>query len=263
MANRTQPSRKVSRQGDWSQQFQPADALRRRTRMKRRSAFLTCLMAAALLVALCLTGTLIHYLSQPTRFEQALLKYVDYQSLGTDESSVRSFATETIRYIAGQQPSWEPQITIAGLPASLFIPQSFRTHMAEVRDWVATAKVAVVAGALLALTLLGRAVFGGGRRSFSVGGYYLGTCLPLALIVGLGAWAYVDFGGMWAWLHRVFIPDGIFSAAEPIMQLFPLELFADYLAPCAITFGVATAIVLLLPLPLSRLSSQVARKRSR
>lgn len=269
MANRgagsqtSRSSRSAANTGEWVQQFQPADALKRRTQLKRRSAFTSCLIAAALLVVLSVTGTLVYYLSQPQSFEQALLKHVDYQRLGTDESSVRSFATETIRYIAGRQESWEPEITVGGLPASSFIPQSFRDHMAQLRRWVATAQAAVIAGLLLALTLLGRAVLGGTRRAFSTGGYYLGAFIPLALIAGLGVWAYVDFGGMWAWIHRVFIPDGIFSAAEPIMQLFPLELFADYLAPCAITFGIATGIVLLLPLVLSPLSRRLARGRSR
>ena len=50
----------------------------------------------------------------------------------------------------------------------------------------------------------------------------------VALIV---LWAAVDFRSFWMVLHKVFIRGGIFPYGEPIMQLFPLELFFQYIAP--------------------------------
>ena len=48
-----------------------------------------------------------------------------------DEDSVRSFADETILFLTDAQDSWEPSITVAGFPASRFIPQSFRDHTGQ------------------------------------------------------------------------------------------------------------------------------------
>lgn len=238
--------------------FDPSKALNRRRRKKKRSAFLNCLIAALLMTLLAAAGTIIHYMSSTEAFENALLKNVDYTALGTDEASVRSFARETIHYLSGAQSGWNPQIAVGGFPASQFIPQSFREHMALVRQWVITGKSAMLAVGVIVLIVLARILFSG----VSLGGYYLGMALPLAAIGGLGGWAYVDFDGMWSWLHRVFIPDGIFSAAEPIMQLFPLEMFNDYLAPCGMTFGLMLAVILLLPLALAPLAKVVLLRRT-
>ena len=60
-----------------------------------------------------------------------------------------------------------------------------------------------------------------------------------------------DFSAMWGWLHRTFIPDGIFPAYEPVMLLFPGSLFAEYLPPVLTAFGLTALAVLGLP-PLLR-----------
>lgn len=233
---------------------------------KRRGAFLISFLTAFLLALLALIVALAMNMTDENRFANALRAHVNYQELGADEASVYSFATETIRYLSGTQTDWNPQITLQGVPAGRFIPQSFREHMAGVRSWVVSARVAVTAGVLLVLALLGRMLLGGrksGRLSFSPGGYYLGAFLPVGVIGGLGAWAWLDFDSMWAWLHQTFIQDGIFSASEPVMQLFPVELFADYLPTVAADFGVGILFVLALPLCLYPLCRRLAGRSGR
>jgi hypothetical protein len=197
------------------------------------------------------------------RFETALVENLDYQSLGLSEASVRSFAEETILYLTDEKSAWEPQITIAGIPASSFIPQSFRDHMATVKGWVSSATAVFLAGAAVVVTLLTRAVTvsrkkGGG---FSAGGYYLGALVPLLLVAGVGLWAWIDFDSMWMLLHKTLIPDGIFSAAETVMKLFPLEAFAAYLPPVVKTFAVFAAGVIILPLPLWLISAILGKNK--
>ena len=238
---------------------------------KKSGAFLTCLIAGFLLVALALGAAVYLHAARVDTFETLLLQNLDPQALGTDEGSIRSFARETIFYITGAQETWNPQITVAGLPASGFIPQSFYDHMKTVQSAVKSAQAAFWAGAGIVVALLGYAVIGakkgakkgvkkgtkgGGQLSFSLGGYYVGAGVALLLILGIGLWSYLDFQGFWAVLHQYLIPDGIFSAAEPIMQLFPLEMFAGYLEPVFMTFGLFAVGILLLPLilfPVSKL----------
>ena len=168
---------------------------------KRRGAFLTSFAAAFLLTLLVLTASLAVTIVDEKRFENALLTHVAYRELGTDEASVRSFADSTIRYLSGAQANWDPQIAIQGMPASAFIPQAFREHMATVRGWVVSARAVVAAAAVAVLGLLGRMLLGGrksGRLAFSLAGYYLGLLLPLGVLGGVGVWAYLDFDGMWA-----------------------------------------------------------------
>ncbi|MEG2316057.1 MAG: hypothetical protein RSC91_07560, partial [Clostridia bacterium] len=77
--------------------------------------------------------------------------------------------------------------------------------------------------------------------------YCWGAALPLLLMGGVALWGALDFDSLWMALHRTLIPDGIFSASEPIMRLFPLEAFAAYLPPVAALFAGLALGVLLLP----------------
>lgn len=239
----------------------PSEVFSARNLKKQRGSFWTCFIAAFLLVLLATVGAIYIHLINVNMFEDALLQNVDYKSLGTDESSVRSFARETIFFLTDGQASWNPQITVSGLPAGSFIPQAFRDHMQTVKDGVTYAKTTLIGLAAIVLVLLGRAMTGKGKRGFSIGGYYLGAVIPLAVIVGVGLWAYLDFDSMWMMLHKTLIPDGIFPADERVMVLFPVSLFEAYLYPITKTYGILIGAILLLPLilaPISKLMGKAA-----
>lgn len=244
----------------------PSKVFSARNLKKRRGAFWTCLIAALLLMLMAAAGAVYLNAVKVDRFEEALLQNVDYASLGTDEMSVRSFARETIFYLTGAQEGWNPQIVVGGFPASSFIPQSFRDHMATVKGWVSSGTSLFLAGAAIVLVLIGRALAGFGRSGksgFSLKGYYLGAGVPLLLIAGVGLWASLDFNAMWAVLHQTLIPDGIFNAGELVMTLFPESVFFAYLPPIVETFLLFAAVVLLLPAALAPLSALVAKSRGR
>lgn len=234
-----------------------------RAAQPRRGAFGRCFIASFLLVLMAAAASV--YLNAVDRqlFETTLLENVDYAVLGMDEDSVRSFADETILFLTDAQDSWEPSITVAGFPASRFIPQSFRDHMVTVKGWVSAASTLLVCGAAAAVLLLAWALATSGRRGgFSMQGYYAGTLLPLLLIAGVGLWASLDFGGMWEMLHRTLIPDGIFPADELVMRLFPETLFSAYLPPVLLMLVLMLAAVLVLPLILSPVSARIAQSRT-
>lgn len=104
-------------------------------------------------------------------FETALLENVDYAALGMDADSMRSFAEETILFLTDAQDSWEPSITVAGFPASRFIPQNFRDHMVTVKGWVSAASTLLVCGTVAAVALLAWALATSGPpgRIFNAG----------------------------------------------------------------------------------------------
>lgn len=234
-----------------------------RAAQPRRGAFGRCFIASFLLVLMAAAASV--YLNAVDRqlFETTLLENVDYAVLGMDEDSVRSFADETILFLTDAQDSWEPSITVAGFPASRFIPQSFRDHMVTVKGWVSAATSVFLCGTVAAVALLAWALATSGRRGgFSTQGYYAGTILPLLLIAGVGLWASLDFGGMWEMLHRTLIPDGIFPADELVMQLFPETLFSAYLPPVLLMLVLMLAAVLVLPLILSPVSARIAQSRA-
>lgn len=234
-----------------------------RAAQPRRGAFGRCFIASFLLVLMAAAASV--YLNAVDRqlFETALLENVDYAVLGMDEDSVRSFADETILFLTDAQDSWEPSITVAGFPASRFIPQSFRDHMVTVKGWVSAATSVFLCGAAAVIALLAWALATSGRRGgFSTQGYYAGTLLPLLLIAGVGLWASLDFSGMWEMLHRTLIPDGIFPADELVMRLFPETLFSAYLPPVLLMLVLMLAAVLVLPLILSPVSARIAQARA-
>ena len=228
-----------------------------------RAAFFRCFLASLLLVLIAAGASV--YLNAVDRqlFETALLENVDYAALGMDADSVRSFSDETILFLTDAQDSWEPSITVAGFPASRFIPQNFRDHMVTVKGWVSAATTLFLCGGVVAVALLAWALATSGRRGgFSTQGSYAGTILPLLLIAGVGLWASLDFNGMWEVLHRTLIPDGIFPADELVMRLFPETLFSAYLPPVLLMLVLMLAAVLVLPLILSPVSARIAQARA-
>ena len=120
-----------------------------------RGAFFRCFLASFLLV-LVAAGACVYFNAVDRQlFETALLENVDYAALGMDADSMRSFAEETILFLTDAQDSWEPSITVAGFPASRFIPQNFRDHMVTVKGWVSAASTLLVCGTVAAVALAG------------------------------------------------------------------------------------------------------------
>ena len=222
---------------------------------KKRGAFLTCFIAGFLLVLLSLGAAIAYNATRVDLLKQGVDRYVVGQGI-LSQSDADGFVTDTLDYLTGIKSAWEPAVTIAGHRVG--VPEAFKTHMATVKGWVDRAAGILLAGAAIVLLLLSRALIGakGSRKSpFSVGGYYLGVGVPLLAAAGLGLWGTLNFDGLWSWVHTALIPDGIFSAGEEIMKLFPVEVFSGYLQPVAVTFGICIAVTLALPLLLKPLSA--------
>ena len=231
---------------------------------KKRGAFLTCLIAALLLMLLAMAGSLAYNVTKVSLLKEAVNQSIVVQGL-VSQSDADAFVNDTMDYLTGVKTVWEPAITIGD--HRIAVPDAFKIHMATVKGWVDSAKAILLAIAAIVLVLLWRALVGtkGSKKSpFSVGGYYLGAGIPLVLTLGVGLWGYLDFNGLWAWVHTTFIPDGIFAAGEEIMKLFPITLFQHYLVPVGTTFAILAGIVLVLPLilvPLSLLLTALFGKR--
>lgn len=232
---------------------------------KKRGAFWTCFIAALLLMLLALAGAIAYNVTKVSLFQDAVNRYVVAQGV-VSQSDADAFVNDTLDYLTGIKTVWEPAVTIGD--HRIGVPEAFKTHMANVKVWVGNAKAILLAGAAIVLLLLGRALIGvkGSKKSpFSAGGYYFGAAIPLLLTAGIGLWGYFNFDGLWSWIHQTFIPDGIFGAGEEIMKLFPVQMFASYLQPVSISFGILAAVVLALPLllwPLSKLLTALFGKSS-
>lgn len=247
------------------EKLDPKKALSEGNLKKKRGAFWTCFIAALLLIVLSAAAALYWNGTKVSLFQQGLNQAVVAQGV-ISEADATAFANETLDYLTGIRSQWEPAVTIAD--HRIGIPETFKTHMATVKGWVSAFTGVMIAGLGIVVVLLLRALIGSknGRKSpFSLGGWYLGAALPLLLLGGVGVWGLLNFNGLWNWVHATFIPDGIFSAADEIMKLFPVELFQSYLKPVGVTFGILAAVVLALPLllkPLSALLTNLLGKRT-
>lgn len=215
-----------------------------------RTAFWLCLLAGFLGALLCVAGAVYGPATRTELFERALLSTVNREAVGTDEASLRAFAGETMAFLTGRKDAWEPEISLYGVPASQAIPESFRAHMRSVRGWVAAVPAVLVGLGLGALLLACLSFFSGG---FSARGCLWGVAAAGVLAALLLLWAALDFDSLWMVLHRALIPDGIFAANEPVMQLFPLSLFFSYVGPVMLALGAHLALLLLLIWALGRL----------
>ncbi|MCE5342434.1 MAG: DUF1461 domain-containing protein [Eubacteriales bacterium] len=215
--------------------------------LRRRSAFWLCFFAGLTLTFVSFLGAIVCCAGDAALFQSGVDRYVvAYGSL--TQSDADAFVTQTMAYLNGEQSEWAPAVRYGDHP--LVIPQTFTAHMATVRGWLQVSRYVLPLATAIALGIVGLAyVLSGrkGKRRFPLGGYALGWALPLLLALGVGLWGVLDFSGFWAWLHSTLIPDGIFSAQEEIMRLFPLDLFADYIAPVGVTFGLFAGAALLLP----------------
>lgn len=208
--------------------------------MKRALSFCSGLMLALMAVLLSVAGPAL----QPARFERAVLNTVNAQAVGMSESDLTAFARHTMAYLRGREAAWKPQTPFV-------IPESFTTHMAEVKGWVDVLKVLLPAGLVLCFAGLWL-----GRNSRAAG---LGMLALIFLIAAMLLWAAVDFHSLWMVIHRVLIPGGIFPAGELVMQLFPLELFFSYIVPVLLHLACWMAAITTLVL----FSGAARRPRSR
>ncbi|MCI5957533.1 MAG: DUF1461 domain-containing protein [Clostridiales bacterium] len=192
-----------------------------------------CLGAAFVLSALAILGAVLGPATQTGLFERALLSTVNREAVQADEAQLRAFARETMAYLRGEKPAWEPSLSFA-------VPEAFSEHMREVRGWVAAAPWVFAVGGVLAAMLLAFVWRLGG---LSRRGCAAGMLLAMGLIAAALLWALADFDSLWMVLHRLLIPGGIVPAGEPVMQLFPLELFFSYAGPVALATGLHLALV--------------------
>ncbi|MCI6376662.1 MAG: DUF1461 domain-containing protein [Clostridiales bacterium] len=194
-----------------------------------------CLAAAFVLAVLAILGAVLGPAMQAGLFERALLATVNREAVQADELQLRAFAQETMAYLRGEKQNWQPKLSIA-------IPKAFDAHMREVRGWISGAPWAFAFGIALAAALFAAAWgLGGLSRRGCAGGLLLAIGLVLAALL----WAAIDFDSLWMALHRWFIPGGIFPAGEPVMQLFPLELFLFYAKPVALAACLHLAVLAL------------------
>ena len=186
-----------------------------------KSRGFSLLLGAMISLALLLAAILVP-MGNEGLFRRGLTQWVDREALGVTEEELAAFSEETMAYLTGKQETWAPAIPREG------IPEGFSTHMAKVRAAFLLARKGMIALALFSVLLLNVLLLKGQPHP---GAFWLGAGIPAGLTLLVAAFALMDFDRFWYLLHRVLIPDGIFPAGEPIMQLFPEALFASYLQP--------------------------------
>lgn len=231
---------------------------------KRHHSRFTRLLShgAGFLSGLMLTVSLIIFsllilLTSTGLFHRALTNSVQWEAMEIPQEDLRAFAEETMEYFRGSKPCWQPVIrTGSGL---LPVAESFTLHMETVKNGIQSALVLACILSSAALLLLA-ASFLLLPCGFSSKGYLAGLLCPFLLAGAVVIAAMIDFQDLWFWLHQRFIPDGIFSAGEPIMRMFPLSLFFSYIIPLLLLLA-AALILLLIPLLASR--KKFRKKQSR
>ena len=204
--------------------------------------------AGFLAVILLIVAAVITPAMNPARFEKAVLNTVNREAVGMSESDLTAFARETMDFLRGKKDSWEPRTPFP-------VPQSFADHMAEVRGWIKAFPAAAIGVQALVMAVL----------FLRPQERWLGAGLASAfgLIAAVILWAVIDFDSLWMVIHRVLIPNGIFPANEPVMQLFPLSLFFSYIRSVVCWLGAYMAGVLGLGWLIRAISRRRRRSTSR
>ncbi|MBN1777127.1 MAG: DUF1461 domain-containing protein [Clostridiales bacterium] len=239
-------------------------AVQNRMVSRRKTSLLGALLSLAL--GLCLTVLSLGYaagvhVTDIGHFREATDAALVQTGMLSEEDAER-FAQETVGYLTGRRAAWLSAVTVNG--QAVPVPDTFTEHMAAVQSWVLKFRYMLplmIADVviLVFLTLLGAAAMR--SRTFSPRGYLLGAVIPILAGGAVFLWALIDFTSFWETLHRIVIPGGIFAADEPVMQLFPIAMFRNYLGPIALTFLYLMAGILLLPAILLMVDRRVRRRR--
>ena len=232
-------------------------------RTANRKRIYASFFSGFLLVIIALIFTLYMNFTNAPRFEEIIVSNVDLYAFGINDDMLRSFARDTIAFLSDQVEMWSPNLSFMNVSLSQLIPPSFYAHMQKVKDDIFFFKIVGYTLFVLTLFLLYRAFFSTRNLLFSARAYYIGTLVVLLLFVGIGAWAYFDFSSFWSVLHKVFIPDGIFAGAEPIMKFFPITVFQAYFFSIMNMFLLLAGGILLMPLllyPLSLLTKSIGKR---
>ncbi|HPF86793.1 MAG TPA: DUF1461 domain-containing protein [Candidatus Limiplasma sp.] len=234
---------------------------RRGTRVNPLGAFVSLALGLVLTV-LCMAYAVGVHVTDADEFQSATDTALVQTGILSQEHAAR-FAQETIGYLTGRRAAWLTEIAVGD--QTVAVPQAFTEHMAQVRQWVILVPyiIPLIIGTVIVLvfvTLIGAMVLR--SRMFSAHGYLLGVLIPLLLAGVCFGWAALDFEGFWKVLHDWLIPGGIFALGEPVMELFPLTLFAQYTGPVALTFAYMLAFVLLVALVLKIVDKRVRKRRT-
>ena len=190
-------------------------------------------------IVLCLSIALLCCIHSSALFKWAELHYAPYQHVGLTESEAAEFAIHTIGFLNRKMNSWTPS-----LPFS--VPQGFVVHMNEIKEAVQITDFGVGTLLLVYLIWMYFALFC--TECFQRRFFIVGLCTAIVLLLLILLWALIDFPGFWLILHKYLIPNGIFSASEPIMSLFPVTLFRGYLPSFFLFFLISVCLLIGLPL---------------
>ena len=107
------------------------------------------------------------------------------------------------------------------------LPDDALSHLRDCTPVFTTGRISTgVVGAFGIVGVIALALIAGRKRAG--GALILGSLLVIAVIVSLGAWAALDFEGLFAWMHSLFFAQGTwtFDANSLLIRLFPEAFWA-------------------------------------
>ncbi|MEG1746618.1 MAG: DUF1461 domain-containing protein [Raoultibacter sp.] len=106
------------------------------------------------------------------------------------------------------------------------LPDDALTHLDDVRGVIGQGKLAIILSAVVALFSAIIVYLTRGRQH--IGLLLIGTAaFVMAVFVGAGLWAVLDFNGFFAFFHSLFFADGTwtFNADSLLIQMYPPDFW--------------------------------------
>ncbi len=127
------------------------------------------------------------------------------------------------------------------------LSESALSHLRDCTPIFTTGRISVgVVGGFAVAGLIALAIVASRKRAGKT--LMAGAGLVFALLFALGAWAVVDFNGLFTWMHQMLFAQGnwTFSSSSLLIQLFPEAFWAAMAALWVIASLVCAAIALVL-----------------
>lgn len=215
--------------------------------MKGLSIFLSILLCVLLVFGIFLSCTL-GVCFNPKYYESAYAQTDTAAQAGVTQDTLMRVTQRVLDYLRGEAYSLDMQEVVDGQLQEVFT-QREKDHMVDVRGLTAFAFSAqIFCWTGIALLLIAVIILRKKRAVSLLCRTYLWTFAGFVGVAGcIGAWAVVDFTGLWTAFHHIAFSNDLWllSASDFLIRMFPESFFSGMVSSILLrTLAILVALLL-------------------
>ncbi|MDR0841298.1 MAG: DUF1461 domain-containing protein [Christensenellaceae bacterium] len=201
--------------------------------MKHKKISFLCILGFLLGILAILVGMLRLTINDRAYFAKLYERYDMQAQIGISAEDCTNAMMKMIGYMEGRESSIQLTVTELGQPVEMFNQQEI-DHMVDVRGLYQAFCLVEYIGFAALILLLGAALLAKRPAAQAVvQAFWWALGIFGMAVLGLGAYALLDFNGFWTMFHRLFFTNDLWLmeyATCRMIRICPLELFSGIIA---------------------------------